>query len=673
MPAKILVIGALNGSLSQFLPKLSALHSKQQFTLAICVGDVFSSNSSAEEEEEFLQQLVRGEHTIPLPIYFSVGRARMPAVVEEKLKKGGGAGEVCENLFWLGRKGVLSTSEGVRIVVLAGEEGKKEKGGEDGEGEGGQVVGEFEPRYTAEEASVLRGVNAADVLVTWEWPEGVQGGGSRVALPGGGARKGSVAVRELARRVRPRYHFVAWGGGGAGEGKEEEADGGGEAQGFWEREPFRNEWLPKEREREASGAGGVKAPGVTRFIALGAWGNKEKAKALYAFNLPLLSETSAAAALPEIPPNTTESPYLSSSSSSGDAEGRRGKKRGATPEPGGSGTFFWGDAANPHANAYDGGRGGGGRGKRGRGGGHGGGGGGQRRPPPGPDSCFFCLSNPTIEKHLLLSIGNDSYLATAKGPLPLPSSSSASSKSPLPFPAHILIIPLPHTPTLHTISPPQTRKDTYAEMTRYRHALGAMLRERGYGNVCWEVARGRGGVHTHWQVCPFDAGRWSVEDVEGRFLEAGRRALGGGGGGGGGAGEEEEEGKAVVGFVRREVGVEEFDNPGEEVPAEAGNYFRVWVTGPLGEKKNKKDPPASSSSSFGDKGSLVLELEHGAYFDLQFGRRVMAALLFGDEEGEARGLGIKRADWRECVQSKEEEARDARMAKEAFRKWDFTL
>ena len=39
-------------------------------------------------------------------------------------------GEVCNNLFFLGRKGVLVTSEGVRIVILGGREGSGEKEGE---------------------------------------------------------------------------------------------------------------------------------------------------------------------------------------------------------------------------------------------------------------------------------------------------------------------------------------------------------------------------------------------------------------------------------------------------------------------------------------------------------------------------------------------------------------
>ena len=41
-----------------------------------------------------------------------------------------------------------------------------------------------------------------------------------------------------------------------------------------------------------------------------------------------------------------------------------------------------------------------------------GGGGGSQGPPA---ACWFCLSNPQIEEHLIVSVGTLSYLALAKG------------------------------------------------------------------------------------------------------------------------------------------------------------------------------------------------------------------------------------------------------------------
>lgn len=46
-----------------------------------------------------------------------------------------------------------------------------------------------------------------------------------------------------------------------------------------------------------------------------------------------------------------------------------------------------------------------------------------------PDSCWFCLSNPAIRKHLIVHIGNEMYVTLAKGGL---------------IPEHFLVIPIEH-------------------------------------------------------------------------------------------------------------------------------------------------------------------------------------------------------------------------------------
>ena len=46
-----------------------------------------------------------------------------------------------------------------------------------------------------------------------------------------------------------------------------------------------------------------------------------------------------------------------------------------------------------------------------------------------PGSCWFCLSNPAAQKHLIVDIGEEVYLALAKGPL---------------TPEHVIIVPIEH-------------------------------------------------------------------------------------------------------------------------------------------------------------------------------------------------------------------------------------
>ncbi|CAK9438586.1 uncharacterized protein LODBEIA_P28100 [Lodderomyces beijingensis] len=58
-----------------------------------------------------------------------------------------------------------------------------------------------------------------------------------------------------------------------------------------------------------------------------------------------------------------------------------------------------------------------------------------------PDECFFCLSNPTTETHMIVSIGSHSYLTVAKGPL-------TRSNKDLSFSGHGILIPIKHIPSI---------------------------------------------------------------------------------------------------------------------------------------------------------------------------------------------------------------------------------
>lgn len=205
------------------------------------------------------------------------------------------SGEVCENLFFLGKKTVLNTSEGVRIVALGGRlDNNIQTGAKAEAGEAADL-----PYYSLQDAKTLKGCNSADLLLTYDWPADVERG-SAVPLPAGSCGGGgsSPSIAELAMMIRPRYHFAAAGAA------------------FWEREPYRNVV------RDSDAKGEVR---VTRFLGVGDWGNEVKAKSLYAFSITP-QETNVV-----VPPNATPSPYR-----------EKAKKRAAGQADGG-GSFFWGE------------------------------------------------------------------------------------------------------------------------------------------------------------------------------------------------------------------------------------------------------------------------------------------------------------------------------------------
>jgi hypothetical protein len=239
----------------------------------------------------------------------------------------------------------------------------------------------------------------------------------------------------------------------------------------------------------------------------------------------------------------------------------------------------------------------------------------KRQPPPGPSECFFCLSNPNVATQLITSIGNDAYLTTAKGPLP-----TNTTFKDLECPAHILIIPLTHAPTLTSIAEEESRMSTIKEMTLFRTALNNMLKSKSkdLGSITMQVNR-EGGIHCHWQWMPFP-----VSLIEKALVTAAFKV-------------EAENEKYPKFETRHKMALEDAE----------GENFQATIWHPGTDKET----------------TLYLPLDSSFRFDFQFGRRVLAKLLGLDS----------RADWHDCGQSPEEEEKDVKVFKEAFKEFDFSL
>lgn len=344
------------------------------------------------------------------------------------------------------------------------------------------------------------------------------------------------------------------------------------SESFFEREPFFHN--------------GTSPKCITRFLSLAPFGNTEKQKWVYAFSL----EPSALQP-PSLPPGCTASPFTNS------------KKRKLDTQQDSYNSFRYSNGNGGAHHEPDRGRH-----KRQR-----------NQPPPTPDQCYFCLSNPACETHMIGSIGSEMYSTIAKGPL-----STRTTFPSLGFPGHILLIPLQHSPTISSIPEESARVTTVNELQRYRSALQDMLvaKSKGedgrskLGSVTWEISRASG-VHLHWQFLPVP-----VDQVQRGLVEA--------------AFDVEAENSSYPKFAKSAAEITE---------AEEGDYFKVMIW----SEALRKD--------------MVLPLDHGFRFDLQFGRRVLGKLL---------GLE-KRTHWRDCGQTKAEEEADALDFKEAFKAFDFSL
>lgn len=239
------VLGSVNGALKKFFAKLQKLQAKQEFSFAIIVGDLFSETLDESQAQEELD-LLNGSLNVPLPTYFGIGDHSLPARVGDKLEA---SGEVCSNLFFLGRKGILNTSEGVRIAAL---------GGKMVESDSSQAtsIGRYDATFTVNDARALNGAHKVDILITNQWPQGVRSGSKHYLPDDVDAPSEAQCISEICAGLKPRYHFAS-------------------SAAYYSREPFFHPATEDETE----------VTRVTRFESLAPFNNEKKEKWIYGFQI----------------------------------------------------------------------------------------------------------------------------------------------------------------------------------------------------------------------------------------------------------------------------------------------------------------------------------------------------------------------------------------------------
>ncbi|RKF72094.1 CWF19-like protein mug161 [Golovinomyces cichoracearum] len=415
------------------------------------------------------------------------------------------------------------------------------------------------PFHKSSDAKLLNGANRADILLTNLWPASIMNGSKIHLADCFSYPRGHEHISSLCANLKPRYHFSL------------------SPDFYLEREPFYHH-----RKDDSLGI----CP-VTRFISLPTYG-VPKQKFLYAFTLPLNLNN-----LTSLPPGTTASPLNPCQNLN--------KRQATDPD-----SFSRNDGytrkrkTNKRTIGWKG----------------------KQNIPLRPDECFFCLSNPKLESHLIAAIGEDSYLTVAKGPL---TTTINNTKHGIDFPAHILIISLTHSPTIASITEEENaREKTFAEMNKFREALQNMIAKMSgnrLGAVTYDISK-RNGIHTHWQFIPVPEKMSRQGLVEAAFRV-------------------EAENLSYPDFEVR-------DPPFNLLES---NFFRAWIWTPPSKEKH-----------IGSTKCITMSFDDDFRFSLQYGRTVLAKLL-GLEE---------RIQWRDCAQSEEEEIKDNEKFKLAFKGFDFT-
>ncbi|TVU09313.1 hypothetical protein EJB05_42777 [Eragrostis curvula] len=461
-PPRILLAGDAHGRLHQLFKRVKSVNqSTGPFHALLCVGQFFSPDGDAEGD---VADYIDGRAAVPIPTYFTgdYGPAA-PRLLSKAAAAARGFSpdgiEICPNLFWL-RGSNRFTLHGLSVVYLSGKKGP-----------GGPGC------YSQDDVDALRALaeepGIVDLFLTNEWPSGVVNGADTSNVPNQvlDPHGYDPVVAELVAEIKPRYHIAGTKGV------------------FFSREPYLND----------------SAAHVTRFIGLANVGNKEKQKFIHAIS-PTPASTMSSADINARPPNATLSPYIVPVKSvpseeatkrppenndaqywrydvkrqrQGEAEGSRlcFKFTSSGSCPRGSKCHFRHDeeamehysrnvcfdflnkgkcergpeckfahSLSGESAAKD---------ARPRS---------ERRRVE--SSCWFCLSSPDVESHLVISIGEGYYCALAKGPL---------------VPNHVLMIPVEHCPNTLMMAP-----EAEAELGRYKNALGKYFEKQGNAAVYFE-------------------------------------------------------------------------------------------------------------------------------------------------------------------------------------------
>lgn len=384
---KVLVCGDVNGKLDQLYSKVKKLKSKnQEFNFLFCVGNFFGG------DKKFLLDYQNGTKKAPIPTYILGPNDSKHCSFYDAGSQDGF--EFCENIIYLGKKGMYSASSGLRVVYISGVESPS-----------GATPS---PKHCFCEADTKGLMNAlkvdqpdyqgVDILLTSQWPKGATNFGNPPSSDKCHSC-GSILLSKFVDSVQPRYHFSSMEGV------------------YYERAPYRNHVVLQGQTRH-----------VTRFLALAEYGNKNKQKFLYAFSIKPICHMPKSE-LNKQPEDTTENPF----------------KRLINEEQSKSipvitsNQFRWGtqDQMNrgnkrKHPNQQNSDIE-------------------KKQARPQDWSCWFCLGGEKVEKHLVASVGNLTYLAAAKGQL---------------VPGHMLICPI-----AHHASSLELPEDTGEEVMKYKKAL----------------------------------------------------------------------------------------------------------------------------------------------------------------------------------------------------------
>ena len=234
--------------------------------------------------------------------------------------------------------------------------------------------------------------------------------------------------------------------------------------------------------------------------------------------------------------------------------------------------------------------------------------------------CWFCLSSPKVATHLIVAVGEHAYLAMARGPL-IPftvdqHSSVVNKEHRIPGGGHVLIVAIEHYSSLELVTDSSAKDALILETAKFQMSIRELYRQYQCVAVKAEVVREGKVQHYHCSMVPIPA--FLVGQLCSKIRQTARNE------------------KLVYKEYSNDQDVEKFEQ-----------WFSMRV-----------DDPSDTDKAF----IFVFPLQGDQWFDVRFGRRVLASLLQLES----------RVDWRQCGETQEDEVNGVEEFKTAYDPWNFT-
>ncbi|XP_064384088.1 CWF19-like protein 1 [Halichondria panicea] len=388
----------------------------------IISGSFFSSDCQ-EEWSKYRE----GVETVPLPTFILGPCWTEHGQFYGDLSRDGG--ELCPNVTCLGQRGVYSTSSGLRVAYLSGSyQGRTYQHQDNGDNL-------LRPYFTDSDVSWLEGqcsgegYRGVDILLTSDWPGAVN---KFTVAPDGLdlSAVGAKPLSKLAMCLKPCYHFAAL------------------HQTFYERIPYSNTSTTFDANcivlhfMQESQNPPRQATSCDTVLSFGSSGKSRQEEKIPVCILCHTHELHGRERADSAPPTATNCPYTELVKSLRESQEEAGPN------------FFFDQRALHSAHRKQ-------KRRQDRGPPE------KRRSPPQPRGpCWFCLGGKEAEKHLVVSIGDHTYLALSKGGM---------------VPEHVLVLPIGHY-AASTDAPPEVLE----ELGKFKSALRKYFNSKDQSCVIFE-------------------------------------------------------------------------------------------------------------------------------------------------------------------------------------------